>query len=148
MSDNDINKLEEIQAILETSDSEGKKLTQIEALLSKRGALCECDGCTEIAIVTHVPTNKRFCEYHMITKESSTMDEIYNTSFDDMPIHTQEAIEVIVQYGDVGGGHHKQWVLDQALRALMGDEYQAWRDKYDLEMAREDYSIWDEGIAP
>lgn len=54
------------------------------------------------------------------------------------------AIEVITRYGGTDGAHHKQWVLDQALRALMGAEtYQRWIE----EQEREGYE-WDEGIAP
>lgn len=80
--------------------------------------------------------------------EENEMEDVLNTSFKDMPQSIQDAIKVIVDYGDIDGSHHKQWILDQALRYLMGNEYQEWRDRYDLAMARNDYSIWDEGVAP
>jgi len=44
MSDSNINKLEEIQAIFETSDSAEKKLAQIEALLSDQGSQIQRQG--------------------------------------------------------------------------------------------------------
>lgn len=31
-----------------------------------------------------------------------------------------EAITVAVEYGSCDGAHHKMWVIDQMLRALMG----------------------------
>lgn len=63
-------------------------------------------------------------------------------------IAIDEALLLIFKYGGIGGAHHKQWVLDQVVRALTGDGYAAWvaearagedgPDTYDL----------DEGIAP
>lgn len=32
----------------------------------------------------------------------------------------KNAIEVITRFGHIDGNHHKQWVLDQATRALFG----------------------------
>ena len=48
-----------------------------------------------------------------------------------------EAIKLILQYGDVDGGHHKQWLLDQVLQVLAGDAYPTLVDLN-----------WDQGIAP
>lgn len=36
-----------------------------------------------------------------------------------------EAIELAVKYGGIDGAHHKQWVIDQMVRALAGDRYDA-----------------------
>ena len=50
------------------------------------------------------------------------------------------AIHNIGCYGMIDGAHHKQWVLDEILRALLGKErYRTWI---------ENYEDWDEGIAP
>ena len=59
-----------------------------------------------------------------------------------------EALDIIHCYGGIDGAHHKQWVLDQVVRALTGDEYAAWvaRQK-DGEDGPDTYE-WDEGIAP
>jgi hypothetical protein len=60
----------------------------------------------------------------------------------------QEAIDMILDYGGFDGGHHKQWVLDQALRILTGDDYERqitnWQDGED---GPQTY-LWDCGIAP
>jgi hypothetical protein len=60
----------------------------------------------------------------------------------------QKAIELIEQYGYIDGGHHKQWLLDEILRALLGDEYDKWIEEYQKgEDGPHTYS-WDTGIAP
>lgn len=54
------------------------------------------------------------------------------------------AIKVALDFGQTDGAHHKMWVIDQMMRVLAGDRYEALIVEY-----REDgeYS-WDEGIAP
>lgn len=48
------------------------------------------------------------------------------------------AINIINKYGMIDGAHHKQWVIDQVARKLLGGfDYKIWADK-----------DWDEGIAP
>lgn len=48
-------------------------------------------------------------------------------------------------YGHIDGDHHKAWVIDQMVRALLGtrDRYVQWV----LEYEGEDYD-WGTGIAP
>jgi predicted alpha/beta-fold hydrolase len=36
-----------------------------------------------------------------------------------------EAVALAVRYGGIDGAHHKTWVIDQMVRVLAGDEYQA-----------------------
>jgi hypothetical protein len=58
------------------------------------------------------------------------------------------ALEVIERYGGIDGGHHKQWVIDQVARHLLGDQYTQWVvDMKDGEDGPNTYE-WDEGIAP
>lgn len=52
------------------------------------------------------------------------------------------AVEVIGEFGTFDGEHHKQWVLDQVARHLLGDEYDKWAAPVD----EDDH--WDVGIAP
>ena len=67
----------------------------------------------------------------------------------------KKALNLIKNFGDVDGAHHKQWVLDQIVRALTGcsgkdlsDEYKNWvRDFMDGEEGPDTY-YWDKGIAP
>lgn len=35
----------------------------------------------------------------------------------------QKALSIILSYGNSDGAHHKDWVLDQAVRALTGENY-------------------------
>lgn len=48
-------------------------------------------------------------------------------------------LDIIKEYGGYDGGRHKQWVLDQVVRTLLGcnEEYFNWVP-----------SGWDEGISP
>ncbi len=55
-----------------------------------------------------------------------------------------KAIELAIQYGQVDGGHHKMWVIDQMLRVLTKEkDYTEIIEKY-----CEDGNEWDCGIAP
>ena len=60
-----------------------------------------------------------------------------------------KAVELISEYGGIDGGHHKQWVLDQTMRILLGeDTYPKWVAAYENgEDGPETYE-WDTGIAP
>ena len=58
----------------------------------------------------------------------------------------QEAAELAWRYGMIDGAHHKQWVIDQMLRAILGDvPYAKIMEDYNSD---DDYCDWDEGIAP
>lgn len=56
------------------------------------------------------------------------------------------ALIVAYDWGDIDGAHHKQWVIDQMVRELLGSEenYLKWRAGYEQ---GGDY-FWDEGTAP
>jgi hypothetical protein len=59
-----------------------------------------------------------------------------------------KAIELAMTYGAIDGGHHKMWVIDQMVRILAGDKYDAIVREYrDGEDGPDTYE-WDEGIAP
>lgn len=59
-----------------------------------------------------------------------------------------DAIEVAARYSQIDGAHHKAWVIDQMVRALVGDGYEVFvRDYCKGEDGPETYE-WDEGIAP
>lgn len=59
-----------------------------------------------------------------------------------------KALNVILQYGGIDGGHHKAWVLDQAVRALTGPDYAKWVKAAKAGEDGPDTYGWDEGIAP
>ena len=59
-----------------------------------------------------------------------------------------DALIIAMQHGMVEGQHHKMWVIDQMVRALLGDDpsdYQKWVDGYLAESQGED---WEEGVPP
>ena len=57
-------------------------------------------------------------------------------------------LEMIEQWGGFDGGHHKQWLLNNIVREITGDEYEQWVAEWeDGEDGPETYS-WDVGIAP
>ena len=62
----------------------------------------------------------------------------------------EDALNLIIEYGGIDGGHHKQWVLDQLAR-ILAEDYDAWladfRGEWDEEYGCWEYE-WDEGIAP
>lgn len=59
-----------------------------------------------------------------------------------------KALELIEKYGGIDGGHHKQWVLDQVVRALTGGKYADWVSaQCSGENSPCTYN-WDVGIAP
>lgn len=57
-----------------------------------------------------------------------------------------KALTLAKRYGQIDGAHHKAWVIDQMVRALMPnvDAYQLWRKLYE----HDGEHTWDEGIAP
>jgi len=60
----------------------------------------------------------------------------------------ENVIGLIEKYGGTDGGHHKQWVIDQIVRIIKGDQYGQWvEDMKDGEDGPNTYE-WDEGIAP
>ena len=70
---------------------------------------------------------------------------------DDTPIaepNVQEAIDVGIRHGGHDEAHHKAWVIDQMLRALLGPKYeQTIRESCDGPDGPNSW-IHDEGIAP
>ena len=64
----------------------------------------------------------------------------------------QSALDIAWRYGQIGGDHHKTWVIDQMVRALHGDpnEYKIWVEEYEKPLSNDpdDRYEWDEGIAP
>jgi hypothetical protein len=59
------------------------------------------------------------------------------------------ALSYAWKYGQIGGCHHKMWVIDQMVRALCGNDekYKEWIEIYETPDG-EDYYTWDAGIAP
>jgi hypothetical protein len=60
----------------------------------------------------------------------------------------ERALDVIVRYGGIDGAHHKQWVLDQVLRCLTGEEYDQWVKEFCSGDDGPNTYEWDTGIPP
>jgi hypothetical protein len=54
-----------------------------------------------------------------------------------------KAVEIALGHGQTDGAHHKLWVIDQMLRALLAHKYESTIAEW---CGREDE--WDTGIAP
>ena len=56
----------------------------------------------------------------------------------------EKAIDIAYQYGQIDGGHHKIWTIDQMVRQLLGNKYDNFVKEYE---EGGEYS-WNTGIAP
>jgi hypothetical protein len=53
---------------------------------------------------------------------------------------------IATRYGGIDGDHHKQWVIDQMVRAALSkEEYDKWLTKMNSDT---DYDPWDHGTPP
>lgn len=43
-----------------------------------------------------------------------------------------DALSLILSFGQIDGDHHKTWVIDQLVRKLAGEKYQAFVDFYEV----------------
>ena len=60
----------------------------------------------------------------------------------------EKALSFAWRYSQIDGAHHKMWVIDQMVRALLGEEeYKQWIERYETPDG-EDYWVWDVGVAP
>lgn len=57
----------------------------------------------------------------------------------DLTSRVAAALEVAERYGTIDGDHHRTWVIDQMVRALVGKDYPHWLEKHEG---------WEPGIAP
>lgn len=85
------------------------------------------------------------------------------------PDGAEKALDLAFTYGQIDGGHHKTWTIDQMVRALTGENYENFINFYrftpegeendepvevsessvdDDGEEREEVYSWDEGIAP
>ena len=57
------------------------------------------------------------------------------------------ALRLIYDFGGIDGAHHKQWLLDQIVKALSPD-YEAWVQEYQNGEYGPITYKWDTGITP
>lgn len=61
---------------------------------------------------------------------------------------SKKVLDLIFEYGQIDGGHHKMWVIDQIVRILTKDKYNEWIKNYVYDEETGDIYDWDKGIAP
>jgi hypothetical protein len=76
------------------------------------------------------------------------MEQIYDNIFETGTGDAEKALRILIDHGMADGAHHKQWVIDQAIRALSGAYYQDLITAYNHGEDGPDTYMWDEGIAP
>ena len=76
------------------------------------------------------------------------MEQIYDNIFETGTGDAEKALRILIDHGMTDGAHHKQWVIDQAIRALAGAYYQDLTTAYNHGEDGPDTYMWDEGIAP
>ena len=59
-----------------------------------------------------------------------------------------KAVQIAVQYGGIDGEHHKNWVIDQMVRVLTGDDYDRVVREACVGDDGADTFKWDVGVAP
>lgn len=57
------------------------------------------------------------------------------------------ALMIAAKYAAVEGEHHKTWVIDQMIRALTGNQYEAFIE-HAGQINSQDHGEWDEGNVP
>lgn len=59
-----------------------------------------------------------------------------------------EAIKIALEFGSIDGGHHKMWTIDQIVRTLSADNYDALIENFCEGADGPETYEWDTGIAP
>ena len=62
----------------------------------------------------------------------------------------KRALELIWRYGGIDGAHHKQWLLDQLVRELLGSDraYRSWVEAFEAGEDGPHTYEWDQGVPP
>jgi len=60
----------------------------------------------------------------------------------------KKALDLAIRYGSIGGSHHKDWVIDQMVRALAGDRYAGLVRDAKAGGAGPNTYAWSEGTPP
>jgi hypothetical protein len=55
---------------------------------------------------------------------------------------------VALRYGLQEKPEHKQWAIDQMIRALLDNGYEQWFQKTNEQLEANDHSPWEQGVKP
>lgn len=117
--------------------------------------------------------NEKDVEFiRQMIKEYRTFGDLYNSDFEDtekiykaleiilsernqdkkriqeLEEEREKVLDLIFEYGQIDGDHHKTWVIDQIVRMLTKDKYNEWVKNYVYDEETGDVYSWDKGIAP
>jgi hypothetical protein len=84
---------------------------------------------------------------NQIAELSTQHEELKKLSRRVLDTH-EKVLDMASEVGGIDGGHHKQWALDQIIRLLTGDGYDAWVERYEAGHDGPQTYLWDTGIAP
>ena len=86
--------------------------------------------------------------YDTELKELSEAIETVLSMLKEKDADIEKVLELIFQYGQIDGDHHKAWVIDQIVRILTGDKYKEWVKEYTYDEETGECYGWNKGIAP
>ena len=78
---------------------------------------------------------------------SGYVEDCLNKEIEELQSQKRKALEIIFDYSQIDGSHHKAWVIDQVARVLLGDKYEEAIEEY-MYYDKDECYDWDEGIAP
>lgn len=130
--------------LYEEASLKGRWLQESEKLSTCVFLLSEGKDHHELIILVPIDIPKsRFCEIAQLCEET-----IYNIANLSVEERNWRAINIALRFGSIDGEHHKTWVIDQMVRILAGDKYNA---IVAAACSGEDSSntyTWECGIAP
>lgn len=94
-------------------------------------------------------------EYEELQKMPTVSDLADSDPSVDKSVKEAKVLELALQYGRFGG-EHKQWLLDQIVRTILGEDealYEAWVNHHNIrvqddELTENEVFEWSTGIAP
>lgn len=84
---------------------------------------------------------------HYVKKMQAELDQ-KDKRIKELEEERKRVLDLIFEYGQIDGGHHKMWVIDQIVRILTKDKYNEWVKNYVYDEETGDIYSWDKGIAP
>lgn len=56
------------------------------------------------------------------------------------------ALNMLIQFSQIDGSHHKAWSIDQVTRILAGEKYEDLVKWYEGDEESDEYYTWDKGV--
>ena len=128
------------------------ELDRLENLLSEREQMKQCYEERDNELWERVKQcNNLQTEIDRIYADKEELIEInkkQNKQIQELEEERKGVLDLIFEYGQIDGGHHKMWVIDQIVRILTKNKYNEWIKNYVYDEETGDIYSWDKGIAP